>query len=371
MNIGFDARLYQKGLGLGRYVQQLLLQYDAIDLGKNTMTVFLSKEGMNEFQPKNTNIVKVVAPYQWYTLHEQIAFPLLLNKSGCDVVHFPHFNVPIFYKKPYVVTIHDLILLKMPRSARLAASTRIPWIYDLKYAGYRFVLHQAVKNAKQIIAPTHYVKNDLLTMLHCIDKKVTCISEAAMDIHVHDSKDVSPVVAGPYVLYVGNAYPHKNLDLLLELGTLLDKESSDLRIIVVGQEDYFAKKFRQKVRSMGLGSRIHHRGFVSDQVLANLYHFALAYVFPSFEEGFGLPGLEAMSYGVPVISSTSSCLPEVYGNAALFASPKDTQVWLEMIKKVRYNSELREDYIQKGFQCVIKYDWRETARETMCILTSL
>ncbi len=369
MNIGFDARLFQKGQGLGRYVEQLLLQYDKMDLVGHTLTVFLSEEGMVDFVPKNARIKTVLAPFRWYSIQEQLFFPRLLNQHKLDVVHFPHFNVPIWYKKPFIVTIHDLILLKMPRSARLAATTRLSLIYDIKYAAYQYVLRRAVKQAKKIIVPTDYVKRDIISALHCDETKITRIYEAAMDVPACSAVSSNNSIK-PYMLYVGNAYPHKNLELLLKVAHSLKKESSDMRIVMVGQEDYFAKELRLRIIREDLQSFIEHRGFVSEEALSELYCNALAYVFPSQEEGFGLPGLEAMSYGLPVIASSASCLPEVYAQAALYASPDDPTAWLEIIKKIRYNSVLRTELQKMGFARVSQFSWAQAAKETLKILTT-
>ena len=258
----------------------------------------------------------------------------------------------------------------MPRSARLAATTHLPFVYDLKYAAYQYVLKRAVQHARSVIVPSDYVKKDIIARLHCDEKKITRIYEAAMEV-----KKCTPASAKknikPYVLYVGNAYPHKNIQLLLNLARSLKKESSDMNIVLVGQEDYFAQKIRSDIEQEKLGSYITHRGFVSEETLTDLYCNALAYVFPSYEEGFGLPGLEAMSYGLPVIASSASCLPEIYGNAALYASPNEPTAWLEIVKKVRYDTVLQEDMRKKGLARVKQFDWTAGAKETLDILISV
>lgn len=159
MFIGIDARFFGSiGKGLGRYTQKLIENLEKID-HENQYVVFLRKENFDEYQPKNKNFQKALADYQWYTFSEQIKMPLLLNKFNFDLVHFPHFNVPFFYRKKFVVTIHDLILLQFPT---VKGTMLNPVFYKIKFWCYKFIIWSAIKRARRIITVSNFTKNELL-----------------------------------------------------------------------------------------------------------------------------------------------------------------------------------------------------------------
>ena len=146
--IGIDARFYGTiGKGLGRYTQKLIENLEKTDT-ENRYFVFLRKENFEEYQPKNPNFQKVMADYKWYTVYEQINMPRILSKYKLDLVHFPHFNVPIFYRKRFIITIHDLILIHFPT---IRGTTLNPFCYWIKFLAYKVIIDSAIKRAKKII----------------------------------------------------------------------------------------------------------------------------------------------------------------------------------------------------------------------------
>jgi len=175
----------------------------------------------------------------------------------------------------------------------------------------------------------------------------------------------------PYLLYVGNAYPHKNLERLILAFKKLIKEGLDYQLVLVGGEDYFYKKlkkhlnhFNQAERST-INQKIIFPGFVSDKELGELYKSASLYIFPSLSEGFGLPPLEAMARGVPVVSSNATCLPEILGDAVIYFDPLDINDMAKQIKKALLGENLRKKLIKKGLEQIKKYSWKKMARETL------
>jgi len=372
MRIGIDARFYgPKQKGLGRYVQKLVENLEKVDLN-NQYVIFLRRENWSDYQPSNSNFKKVLADYQWYGLPEQILMPIKIWQARVDLMHFPHFNAPIFHLKPFVVTIHDFVLRKFPTRR---ASMLNPFLYWLKNLAYRIVVYSAIKRAKKIIAVSNYTKKDILKYFKVKPGDIEVVYEGApvrrdspLDT-VLDSRTVSKgqSLPKPYILYVGNAYPHKNLErLILAFKKLIKDKQIDCQLVLVGEIDYFYQRLKKMSSGAPLG-RIIFTDFVSDSDLNVLYKNASLYVFPSLGEGFGLPPLEAMAFGLPVVCSKATCLPEVLGQAALYFDPENTKEMAEKIKLVFKDTKLQEKLIDQGFKRIQKYQWSKMAQETLGI----
>ena len=174
MNIGIDARLYgTKHRGLGRYIQKLIDGLVKTDWANNYF-IFLAKENFEGFKTDNPRVKKVLFDAKWYSLKEQLIGPRVINKEKLDLIHFPHFNVPFFLKKKYIVTIHDLIINHFPDSR---ATTLPNWKYRLKLLAYRIILKRAINRASKIIVPTNFVKNDILRFYRVNESKIKVINE--------------------------------------------------------------------------------------------------------------------------------------------------------------------------------------------------
>lgn len=355
MLIGIDARFFgPRGKGLGRYTQKLIEHLEIID-DKNEYRIFLRQENFNNYQPKNPKFKKVLADYRWYSLAEQIFLPIKIYRAKIDLMHFPHFNVPIFCPTKFVVTIHDLIL-KYFQSRR--ASTLGPIKYFLKNLVYRLVIWLAIKRAKKVITVSNYVKKDILDCFKISAEKVKVIYEGAPSVIQQSLRELPNQIRRPFLLYVGNAYPHKNLERLIKAFDILKKDFENLHLVLVGEKDYFYERLERK-------EKIIFAGFVSDELLGAFYQNAEVYVFPSLCEGFGLPALEAMAHGLPVISSKATCLPEILGNAAFYFDAKNTKDMAEKIKRVLEDNKLKQNLIVRGFSQIKKYSWPKMAEQTL------
>ncbi|NTV41308.1 MAG: glycosyltransferase family 4 protein [Candidatus Moranbacteria bacterium] len=364
--IGIDARFYGSiGKGLGRYTQKLIEHLEKTD-NENEYFVFLRRENFEEYVPKNPNFQKVLANFQWYSFSEQLFFPWLLNSYRLDLMHFPHFNVPILYFRKFVITIHDLILLHFPTKR---ASTLSPLLYAFKFMAYRWVIFSAIWRSQKIIAVSQFTKNDILSQYSIVKDKIDVTYEACENKLTNSDQNSEQVlkkygIIKPYLLYVGNAYPHKNLEKLIEEFGNVSEKITDLNLVLVGKEDYFYGRLKKQVNDQGL-TRIFFPGFVSDKDIKVVYAQAFQYVFPSLYEGFGLPPLEAMAEGVPVVCANATCLPEILGTSALFFEARKEGAMAEAILKVVDDENLREELIAKGFAHVKKYSWEKMARETL------
>lgn len=169
----------------------------------------------------------------------------------------------------------------------------------------------------------------------------------------------------PYMLYIGNAYPHKNIERLISAFKIVLQKQPELHLVLVGKIDYFYKRLQRLVKELNIEKNVIFAGYVSDSELSWLYTHGLVYAFPSLSEGFGLPGLEAMTHSLPVISSNKEPLPEIYGSAALYFNPEDINEMARAILQVVQSKELREELKKAGRFQVKKYSWDRCAKQTL------
>ncbi len=398
MIIGIDARMLgpQCG-GLGRYIEQLVLHLQDIDQ-EHQYVLFLKKENWDYIHlsnesnvpPKDHTLIeikknknglvlrqekfrKVLADIPWYGWEEQLKMPGIIKRENVDLMHFPHWNVPLTYNDPFVVTIHDLLLMHYPTRE---ASFLGPLSYWFKYRVYKKVLHHAATYAKHILTPSEFTRQDIHGMLHIPLSDMTVTYEAPFDIRTRGEIVTSEQVdirkkygiTKPFALYVGVAYPHKNLPGLLDAWELMEKTYGDSHeLVFVGKDNFFYNKIKEQARLSPSAKNILFTGFVSDEELHELYKHARAYVFPSFYEGFGLPPLEAMAHGVPVVSSNRTCLPEILGEAALYVDPENTAQFATAIQTVLSDEEIRYELKAKGREEIKRYSWKKMTEETLLV----
>lgn len=168
----------------------------------------------------------------------------------------------------------------------------------------------------------------------------------------------------PYLLYVGNAYPHKNLERLLQAFKIVLEKKQNLSLVLVGEIDYFYQRLQKRTKELNLNNKVIFTNRVSDKILKDLYQNALVYVFPSLAEGFGLPGLEAMKQGLPVVCSDQGPLPEVYDQAAAYFNAENIEEMARIILGVIFDHGLREDLKRQGYSQIKKYSWQKCAQQT-------
>jgi glycosyltransferase involved in cell wall biosynthesis len=433
-----DARMAgTQNEGIGRSIEELIKNLIKLDI-ENECYFLLSKENFSladrwfkGFDGKRFH--KILVDARWYTLKEQFMVPKEIRKINPDFVFFPHFNVPLFYFGKFIVTIHDLIWIKYPR-LRKEVSTLGPVLYGIKNFFSKVIFLFAVRRARKIIVPTEFTKNEIMGFYKISSDKIDVVnwgigglsrfqqnlpsppapSAEPMATHGCQGGDLNPPnpplrkggklgksdnvlkkcynINKPYLLYVGSAYPHKNLIFLLEVFKKVNGEielggvgcddcvnqenppsppcqgGSSIQLVLAGKDSYFYQKLKQKVKELKLEDRVVFTGYVEDENLDLLYKNASLFVFPSLIEGFGFPPLEAMANGVPVLSSKSSCLPEVLGDAVLYFDPEDEEDLREKILAVFENENLRSEFVGKGFEQVKKYDWERCAEEYLEII---
>ena len=380
MRIGIDARFFgPEGTGIGRYTQKLIENLEKIDpstgsgQAKNEYVIFLRKENFNLYHPANTNFHKDLADIPWYGVKEQILLPTIFGKEKLDLLHVPHFNVPIFYRGKFVITIHDLIKNEWGGTE---ATTRGPLEYRVKRLGYNFVIRCAVHRARAIITPSNYVKDRLMELFKVNPAKIIVTYEAgaiSRGGRTAAERKVEDVlgrlrVTKPYFLYVGNVYPYKNVGRLLEAVKILnEKLNKRVQLVLVGARDVFRERLKREIVEKDALKHVVLTGYISDPDLVDLYQGAEAYVQPSLSEGFGLTSVEAMSLGTPVVEAKASCLPEIAGDAALFFDPYDPKDMAEKLRRILGDEGLRQKLAKRGLARAKRYSWETMARQTLSV----
>ena len=349
--IGIDARLYSQ-TGVGRYIRNLLENLDTTSQ-THEYVVFLNEEDWDTAQHLKNKFILRKATVRWHSVKEQIEMPILLSKEQLDLVHIPYFNVPLYCPIPFVVTIHDLTILTHPTGR---ASTLSKPLYTLKRLAYKQVLSHSVHSACHIIVPSRSVEQDIKTFFPNSDIPVTVTYEGVKTFTPAQKSRIKT----PYFLYVGNAYPHKNIEYLLRV---FQKLSSDTHLVLVGEEDFFYTRLKKDVSD----PRIHFFGHATDEELSTLYSHAKALVFPSLSEGFGLPLVEAMAYGCPVIASDIPVFKEVCQDSAIYFDPKNEDALLDILKDTDTSKGKNSLLVTKGKQLVQQYSWQKMAKETQRI----
>ncbi len=356
MHIGFDARMYgpQHG-GIGRYIEQLITNLLEIDR-THTYTFFVQP---NQIIPHHSQRITLVeTPIKWYSLAEQTTFLSLLKKNPVDLMHFPHWNVPLLYNKPFIVTIHDLILMHHPN--RKASTLPLP-LYKLKYAAFKKILNHAAHASQHILTVSDFSKQDIVNTLHIPSEKITTTHLGIS--HTKQNESEKPHDK-PYMLAVGVQYPHKNLLFLMDVFSKIQK---DWDLIIAGPKGPFSddlKKQAQKINQKSKGDILCKFDQTDDQ-LAALYKNAQIFLFPSLYEGFGLPPLEAMQASTPVIASNASCMPEILGDAAHLADPTSQHEWIDAIHLIATNPTYKYTLTSRGHEQLKKYSWRSCASSTL------
>lgn len=342
IKVGFDARMIRHS-GIGTYIRgilSILVWKDKFDF-----TLFGSLDKIKNYPTK-----KVAADFPIYSVQEQFLFPRLLEQAQLELLHVPHYNAPLTYKGKLVVTVHDLIHLKFSPS-------RFAYIYA------RMMLGRVCKKAKIIITDSQNTKKDIVQLLGVDEKKIRVIYPAVDDEFFSTEMKYtnSPIlreIGEDYILYVGNIKPTKNVETLVQSFLLAKKKIPDLRLFLAGKN--FMPEYTKQFDGQ---SDIRFLGEFDHDLLIQLYHRARLFVFPSSYEGFGLPPLEAMASGVPVICSNAASLPEVVGDAAMLFDPKDTARLSEVICELWEDENKRKVLSTKGLERAKKFSWQKCAEE--------
>lgn len=371
MKIGIDARMYRSEVaGIGRYSQNLIANLLKIDQD-DEFVLFMTSEDKKEFafrhpklEIKNLKLKIITVEIPHYSLVEQTKLGKIIEKENLDLMHFLNFNHPVNYKGKFVATIHDLTLLFYPDTAKKTSF--------LKKSAFKYVMKKTCQDAEKIIVDAENTKKDILKVFKINPDKIKVIYLAADDKvfaevnkdNIEEIKSKYKINNTPVLLYVGQFRPHKNIPSLISAFNILRKEM-DCKLVILGKPDPKHQRFFDLLNESEYKKDIILPGFVSNEELASWYKIADLFVFPSLYEGFGLPGLEAMAAGTPVVASNTSSLPEVYQNAAIYFDPLKPEDIAGKIKEILGDDKLRQELISKGKLLLRNYSWQKTAIETL------
>ena len=366
MKIVIDGR-WVKQTGIGRYVERTTEELLKLDKQNDYVFLIRDKERKKYSLDSYKNVKMVTANYRWFTFGEQLGLLKIINSLKPDLVHFPNFAYPVLYTRKFVLTVHDLTLFEY-KTINSSRNTRL--VYEIKHLAMRFAFWMGAHRAKFVIVPTEFVKRQIVKKYRLNPERV-CVTHEASDGRLAatgkiDLKKFS--ITKPFLLCVGNAYPHKNLERLVEaFAKIVDEHKLDIQLVIAGKKDVFHERVEAEVVKDKLEDRVVFTDYVTDAELAGLYEKAELYVFPSLSEGFGLPGLEAMAYGLPVVSSNATCLPEVYGDAAEYFDPLSVDDMASVIAKLYNDKKRQAELIKSGKEQIKKFSWEETARKTLAV----
>jgi glycosyltransferase involved in cell wall biosynthesis len=361
MRVAIDARKLHD-FGIGTYIRNLLRQLARID--HDTDYVLLCCEAdLGVAAQLGPNFRAVLEPSPNYSLREQIHVPWLLLRERPDLYHAPHYVLPAGVSCRSVVTIHDCIHLMFPQY--------LP--NRLAYAYARAQMWAAARRSDCILTVSYASKRDILQLFNVRPEKIVVVYNA-IDAHFSVTPPEEAVarvreryqLEHKFVLYVGNIKPHKNLVRLIEAFNELRKgDLADLKLLIIGDEISKVPALRRAVHRHKLHKHVRFLGYLADDQLAILYRLASVFVFPSLYEGFGLPPLEAMASGTPVVTSNVSSLPEVVGDAAILVDPYDVDSIVDGLRQVLTDPARADDMRRKGLERAREFSWERSVAKTL------
>jgi len=360
MRVAIDARKLHD-FGIGTYIRNLLRHLARID--RDSEYVLLCREqDLDVASQLGPNFRAVLEPSPYYSLREQIHVPWVLHREKPDVFHAPHYVLPPATRCRSVVTIHDCIHLMFPQYLR----NRAAYLYA------RASMWSAAHQAHRILTVSQASKRDIIHFFSVPPEKVVVVYNAIEErFSETPSEDAIERVREryqlnhPFVLYVGNIKPHKNLVRLIEAFAELRRRGFDeLKLLIIGDEISKLPALRRAVHSHKLHKHVRFLGYLEDETLASLYRLASVFVFPSLYEGFGLPPLEAMASGTPVVTSNVSSMPEVTGDAAVLVDPYSVESIVEGIARVLKDPALSADLRRKGIARAREFSWDRSVQRT-------
>ncbi|MEW5983330.1 MAG: glycosyltransferase family 1 protein [Acidobacteriota bacterium] len=359
VRIAIDVRKL-RDFGIGTYIRNLLKYLSRLD--RDTEYVLLcrpvDRNALRELGPNFRPLAHASRPY---SLREQVSVPARLMQEAVDLFHAPHYVLPPLVPCKSVVTIHDCIHLMFPQYL----PNRLAYTYA------RASLWTAAHKAERILTVSETSKSDILRYCSVPAERVVVVYNAIDDrfavqppLELVDRTRERYQLDGPFALYVGNIKPHKNLERLIDAFHLVRREGFErLKLLIIGDQILKYPRLRRAVDRYKLHKHVRFLGFVPDETLAALYRLATVFVFPSLYEGFGLPPLEAMASGTPVVTSNCSSLPEICGDAAVLVDPYDAASIADGIRQVLVDPGLRASLSERGLARVRHFSWESSIRK--------
>lgn len=360
MRIGFDARLvYYQQAGIGQYILQLVDSLSRLPT-EHELLVFRSRKGKPlQIRGAARQITLWTPSHHPY---ESLALASELAARRLDLLHSPDFIPPFQGNFKSVITIHDLNFIHYPQFLTPESE---------RYYGQ---IHRAVERAGHVIADSHATRQDIINLLNVSPERVTVIYLAANPVYrlITDQQEVQKAawrygLPADFIIFVGTLEPRKNVPTLLKALRLLCDGGADVHLAIVGRKGWLYEDIFTSITDLKLADRVHLLQDVSNEDLARLYNAARCLALPSYYEGFGLPPLEAMACGTPVVVSDCASLPEVVGDAGLLIDPTNPESLADALERVLTDSDLAADLQQKGLHQASKFSWARAAHQTMSV----
>ena len=366
LHIVIDVRRIHD-FGIGTYIRSLVQALGEVDL-RNHYTLVISPSELRELPALPANFEVATYGRRDDDAADHIAFPAFLRQIPADLFHIPLNRVPLLMRTPYVVTIHDMASLLYDQGKNWRNSLR------------QYFFRRGLLRADTVIAVSASTRRDIENLMGVPRSRIRLVYSApSPEFFVRTGAEAQErerileryQIQYPFLLYAGAIRPQKNIPRLVEAFALVrtaladHPQYRDLRLIIVGDEITRYPSVRQAVMQSRVEDAVRFLGFVPFDTMRVFYEAATAFVFPSLYEGFGLPPLEAMASGTPVITSSTSSLPEVVGDAAMLVNPENVFDIARGIKEVLLNPPLRAQLIEAGRIHVAKYSWKRTAQQVL------
>lgn len=359
MRIGLDCRLAGlRHAGIGRYIENLVQRLPQAGRDVTWVCFFHDAKQLTQVMgsgPLPDNVEIKFAPIRHYSLAEQWQWPNILNQAHLNLLHVPHFNVPLLYRGKLMVTIHDLLWHEY-RGQHV--TTLSPLWYWVKYWAYRWVATAAIHRAVKVLVPAETIKQTLCRYYPTAEAKIVVTMEGVADAFKTTSSG-QPKKRQPELLYVGSLYPHKNIQVVIRALRLLP----NYKLVLVGARNVFQDQTRQLAREFEVSDRVEFVGYLSDAELRHRYQTATALVQPSLSEGFGLTGVEALAAGAPVLASDIPIFHEIYGEAATYFDPHSPEAFVQALAEVTTHHPSPNQVAR----LIKQYDWLQMTKQTLAV----
>jgi glycosyltransferase involved in cell wall biosynthesis len=360
MRIAFDLRRIGNP-GIGRYMKCLVEEILKQELDHDYLLI-LTPLTSGAIRSHSARVTRISSKSRYYSVREQIELPGILREHRVDLLHSPHFVLPLSRPCPTLVTIHDVVYIACARDLQ----SQIGKFY------YAAMMRASARLSTRIITDSVFSKNEVIRCLHVSPEKITVIYPAAdasfrriSDTCVLDAVRSEYGLDRDYILYAGIYKGRKNHAGLLHAFQHFLASGGDAQLVIAGPMCEGERHLQNLAKELGIANRVVFTGFIADSKLCALYSAARVYACPSLYEGFGFTVLEAMACGSPVVCSDAASLPEVAGDAALYANPRDPQLFAEALYKVFGNAGLREQMITRGRKNLQRFSWEQAA--TLCL----
>ena len=360
MNICIDARMIKEHTtGIGRILYETIIHLSQIDKANNYYIIH--KEHPLDRLNNLSNFKKLYYKHSIYSPYNNIGIPNILLKYKIDIFHSFYFIIPFWTPCITIVSIHDLLYSHYPN-----------YLSPIKKIVYDALTKLAITKSNGIITLSNYSKNDIIQFFKCSNEKIKVIPcaynkndfKVNLDKNKISSSKLKYNITSDYILYVGNHKPHKNLHRLIEAFSLVSKFIPHT-LVIGGYKDKRYSDLYSLPNLFNINDRIHFAGQLEGDDLPLIYSGAALFVFPSLHEGFGIPPLEAMACGTPVLVSSFASLPEVTGEDAIIVNPLDVNDIANGIKRILTNKELSKQFSDKGIERAKLFSWSHVANETL------